>query len=265
MHLLISRVKNVLVTGGASGIGRETSYRFAQTGRWNVASIDKKEFSLDHPNIEEHICDITSDSSVSRLSKEVEDTRLDCLVNNAGISLYGSVEDASISDMKSLYEVNVFGIKRMFDAFSDDLIETEGTIVNISSLQGQFGTAGRGIYSSSKHSVRGISDALRNELRPLGVDVAIIEPGAVDTSLRENYTINEFSRSEYKDLIGTDDEFDSSSVFTVQPVRVADYIIKAAESDDPKSRYRVGWDSKIGAIIERLPSDVRDWFYRIIG
>lgn len=257
-------MKNVLVTGGASGIGKETSYRFAQTGRWNVVSVDKKEFSLDHPNIKEQTCDITSELSVSRLAEEIEEIKLDCLVNNAGISLYGSVEDASISDMKSLYEVNVFGIKRMFDTFSDDLIETEGTIVNISSLQGQFGTAGRGIYSSSKHSVRGISEALRNELRPLGVDVVIIEPGAVDTSLRENYTVNEFSRTEYKNLIGSDDKFDSSSTFTVQPIRVADYIVKATESNDPKSRYRVGWDSKIGAIIERMPSYVRDWLYKVI-
>lgn len=258
-------MKDVLVTGAASGIGKATSYRFAQTGRWNVISVDKNEFGLEHDRITEYICDVTERSSLDDLESNLENINIDCLVNNAGISIYGPIEDVEIEEMVSVYDVNVFGIKRMFDIFSEDIIENNGTVVNISSLQAQFGTAGFGVYSSSKHAVRGLTDAMRNELKPMDVDVVLIEPGSVNTSLKDKHKQREFSRSQYNKLIGEDEDFNSDSIFVVEPIRVADYVVKSAETYNPKNRYRVGWDSRVTALIERLPTSLKDKIYKIIG
>lgn len=257
-------MKSVLVTGGASGIGRSISVRLAQEGSWNVISVDKEPFNLDFDNISEYKCDIRSESSIKELKDDMGGTEISCLINNAGISVYSSVEDTRMEDMKDVYEVNVYGLKRMYDQFLDDIISNNGKIINISSLQAQFGTPGRGVYSSSKHAVKGLSDAMRNELDPMGVDVVLIEPGATETSIRENRVHRDFSRKEYEDLIGQDKAFDRSSIFTIKPVRVADYVVRVANSNNPKPRYRVGWDSNLVAILERLPTSMRDVFYRLM-
>lgn len=253
-----------VVTGCASGIGKKVTEKLLDIGN-TVIGVD-----IRNPDIEEenfvYVCgDVSEEETVENISKKVEsisEGKLDFLVNCAGVGAFSSVEDIGTDRMKKMYDVNVFAVHRLTRALLDYIEATKGTIVNISSLQANLGTSGLGIYSSSKHALNGLSHALRNELRPVGIDVVIIEPGAVETKFKNNAEYVETSRTEYNGIVDSEEDYEEN-MFTVEPDYVAEKVLKALQSGNPRAVYRVGWDSKIVSILYRLPIRLQDFVYSI--
>lgn len=179
----------VVVTGVSSGIGRTTAEQFAArkckvfgTVR-NIAKTDPI------PGVELVEMDVRDEASVNRGIQSIIDRtqRIDVLVNNAGVSLIGSVEETSITEAQSLFDTNVFGILRTTQAVLPHMrAQRSGTIINVSSVLGFLPAPYMGIYAASKHAVEGMSESLDHEVRKFGIRVVLVEPAYTKTSLDLN-------------------------------------------------------------------------------
>ncbi len=176
--------RSVLVTGASRGIGRATAVRLATSG-WRVYAGVRSPESADELAAASGLItpvelDVTASEHVDALAHVLPDA-LDALVNNAGIAVPGPVETLSRSDMQRQFEVNVIGPLAVTNAVLPRLRRARGRIVFISSINGRVSFPFTGLYNASKYAVEAIADCLRVELRPFGVQVALVEPGVVDT------------------------------------------------------------------------------------
>ncbi len=171
--------KVVLVTGASSGIGQAIAGELAARG-WRVFGTSRSGAAVPTPGVEMIALDVDDDTSVERAVAAVlaRAGRIDAIVNNAGWAIMGAVEDTAIAEAKAQMETNFFGVLRLCRAVLPVMRrQGGGTIVNISSLSGLFGTPFSGLYSASKFAVEGMSEALHIETRKLGIRVVLIEPG----------------------------------------------------------------------------------------
>src|SRR5262249_28425052 len=141
------------------------------------------------------LLDVTSPSSIAAAVAEVDkltDKRgLDVLVNNAGFGVLGPTSEISDSEMRRQYETNVFGLMNVTRAFLPQMMERRsGRIINVSSVGGRITLPYFGVYNSTKYAVESLSDAMRYELRPFGIDVAMIEPGVIRTNFEATAVTN---------------------------------------------------------------------------
>jgi NAD(P)-dependent dehydrogenase (short-subunit alcohol dehydrogenase family) len=208
-----------LVTGASSGIGAQTALLLQAAG-----------------------------FTVYALEKIIAETgRIDVLVNNAGYGSYGSVEDVPIEEARRQFEVNVFGLARLIQlAVPHMRAQGSGRIINVSSIGGKIYEPLGGWYHAAKFAVEGLSDSLRIELRPFGIDVVIIEPGPILTEwnaiARQNMLQNSAdtayasqAQSVFRRLEAADSPRMSSG-----PEVVARKIVAAATTRNPRARYPVG-------------------------
>ncbi len=176
-----------LVTGASSGIGRAIAERLARDGL-EVYGTSRKVPS-DGPGpagIPMLALDVTSDPSVQACVDGLwaRTGRIDVLVNNAGYLMVGAVEELALEEAKAVFETNFFGVVRMILAVAPKMRQQrDGSIVNLSSLAGLVPLPFWGYYSASKFAVEGLTEALREELRPFGIRVSAVEPGTVKTAL----------------------------------------------------------------------------------
>ena len=143
--------------------------------------------------------DVTDDASMTAGVNEILKTegRFDVLVNNAGYGSYGALEEVPISEARYQFEVNVFGLARLTQLVLPQMrAQKSGTIINISSMGGKFGEPHGAWYHSTKYAVEGLSDSLRMELKQFGIDVVVIEPGAIKSEW------NEIARDNMKKVSG---------------------------------------------------------------
>jgi NAD(P)-dependent dehydrogenase (short-subunit alcohol dehydrogenase family) len=177
----------VVVTGASTGIGRATALRLARGGFTVLAGVRREEdgaaLRATDGRIEPVIVDVTDAAQIAGLAARVGGAPLAGLVNNAGIAVAGPLEGLPIDEIRRQYEVNVFGLLAVTQALLEALRAGRGRIVNVGSIGGRLNTPFVAPYSSSKAAVRSLSAALRRELRPWGIDVALIEPGALDTPI----------------------------------------------------------------------------------
>src|SRR5512136_2162916 len=187
--------KSVLITGATDGLGRAAAVLFAERGYRVFAagrSAEKRaqldalarEQKLPLETLELDVCD---DASVQRAVKTVLDKAgaIDVLVNNAGLSYVAAVEDMSMEDWRRQFETNFFGVLRVTRAVLPQMRERrQGRILMMSSVSGLVTPPTQGGYSSSKHALEGMSNALRLELYPFGIDVVLIEPGYIVTNIQ---------------------------------------------------------------------------------
>jgi NAD(P)-dependent dehydrogenase (short-subunit alcohol dehydrogenase family) len=177
----------VVITGASTGIGRATALRLARAGFAVLAGVRREEDGADlraqDGRIEPVIVDVTDAGQIAALAARVGGGPLAGLVNNAGIAVAGPLEGVPIDLVRRQYEVNVFGLLAVTQALLDPIRAGPGRIVNIGSIGGRINTPFVGPYSSSKAAVRSLSAALRRELRPWGIRVALVEPGALDTPI----------------------------------------------------------------------------------
>ena len=178
--------RTALVTGASSGIGEETARRLQGLGYtvYGAARRTDRLEKLAAEGVRPLAMDVTDDASMTAgIARIIEETgRIDVLVNNAGYGSYGAIEDVPIDEARRQFEVNLFGLGRLVQLVTPHMRgQKSGTIINISSMGGRLTTPLGGWYHATKYAVEALSDALRMELKPFGIDVVLVEPGGIRT------------------------------------------------------------------------------------
>ncbi len=245
------RQKVVLITGASSGIGYDAAMSLAGKGHKVYAAARRVE--LMEPLREKGVVpikmDVTDEQSMAEGVKTILDKegRIDVLVNNAGYGHFGAVETVPMEEARRQLEVNVVGLARLCQLVLPAMRgQGSGRIVNISSIAGRMVFPFGGWYHVSKYSVEALSDALRMELKPFGIDVVMIEPGGIKTDwgiiaarhLRESSagTPYEADGTRFADVM----HYGYSSNLLSSPHVITRAILRAVDSRRPKARYRTG-------------------------
>lgn len=263
-----------LVTGGTDGLGRAAAILLAERG-YRVFAGGRSSERLEALNklaqdrklpLEALELDVCSDTSVERAVADIEHRAgpVDVLVNNAGIAIAAVVEELTLADFHRVYETNVFAPIRLIQRVLPEMRRRRrGRIINMSSISGKIAIPLMGAYSSSKHALEAISDALRLELYPFNIDVALIEPGYIPTSM--NRTAAELSSSYAKNAenspyVGVYQRFlnrweKTRKASRYTPEDCARVVLRAIEDERPRARYVVTSEAKIGIFARKLLSD----------
>jgi NAD(P)-dependent dehydrogenase (short-subunit alcohol dehydrogenase family) len=257
--------KVALVTGSSSGIGLETSLTLAENKfrtYGTMRNIDKAANVLElakKRNVVLEIVklDVNDDYSVRQAIQQIveKEKAIDLLVNNAGYTQLGAIEDLSLNEIQAQFNTNVFGIFRLIKEVAPVMRsqKTGGTIINIGSANGFFGVPCAAAYVSTKFALEGLTQSLRFELAQFGIKVVIIEPGAIKTNVATNSMfLPKKLREQQQKGISTFAEMTKSimdkSISAVtngsSPKAVADIILKVAMTKEPHWRYLVGADAE---------------------
>jgi NADP-dependent 3-hydroxy acid dehydrogenase YdfG len=185
--------RTVLVTGASSGIGRAMAIALADAG-FEVIAAGRNEAALAslarEAGVHQLLLDVSSETSVrnamDRVNGITSGRGVDVLVNNAGFAVPGPVESVPVDRLMAGFDTNVIGLVRMCQAVLPPMRERRhGCIVNVSSIVGRISFPFEGAYTATKHAVEALSDALRFELKPFGVRVLVIQPGAIRSAFQE--------------------------------------------------------------------------------
>ena len=262
--------KVAVVTGASSGIGFETALALAREGYHTYATMrditksDKiKELGeKDGLKISVLELDVNNDDSVKAAIKKIldEKQRIDVLVNNAGWSLWGCVEDVSVDEFKTQFETNFFSVIRLIQEVGPTMRKQgSGKIINISSVAGRIGFPASPAYISSKFALEGLSESLRLEMAPFGVDVIIIEPGVIKTNFLNPVKLAKKSESDtaYRDITAkVVSGVKMMAEMGTPPKEVADTIVKSINDDKPLPRYIVGNDASMFLEAKKSKTDI---------
>lgn len=244
--------KPVLITGASSGIGEACAVLLARKGFRVFAGarrIDKLKAleGLGEGRITAFGLDVTEAASVADAGKMIAEhgAGLWGLVNSAGVSVTGPLEQVPVSDWRRQFETNVFGLVAMTQAVLPGMREARaGRIVNIGSVAGRLAAPFMSAYAASKHAVEGLSDSLRRELAPLGVKVSVIRPGFINTPFGEPEQ-DGFARyaapgMPYAARVAAFKAWHAEGHPSgASPFDVADAVLKALTAARPHSRYTV--------------------------
>ena len=181
--------KVVVVTGVSSGIGRATAIKFAQMGCRVFGTVRNIEKAQSIEGVELIEMDVRDETAVQNGIQTIiaQASRIDVVINSAGVTLLGATEETSIAEAQSLFDTNVFGILRVVKAVLPYMREQgSGRIVNISSVLGFLPAPYMGLYSASKHAVEGLSETLDHEVRKFGIRVSLVEPSFTKTNMDIN-------------------------------------------------------------------------------
>jgi len=262
--------KVAIVTGSSSGIGFETSLALAREGYFTYATMrdttksNKIKEIAQKENLKINVLelDVDDEKSVKSAIAQILDQkqRIDVLVNNAGWGLWGCVEDVSIDEFKEQFETNFFSIIRLIQEVAPTMRkQSSGTIVNVSSVVGRIGFPASPAYISSKFALEGLSESMRFEFAPFGVDVIIIEPGVIKTNFMKNMKMAKKSELDtvYKDITT---KVVSGVKMMVEmgtpPKEVANTIVKAIKDKKPLPRYVVGNDALMFLEAKKSKTDI---------
>lgn len=181
--------KVILITGVSSGIGRATAMHFTKQGCRVFGTARNPAKAQPIPGVELVEMDICDDASIQLGVQSIiaQAKRIDVLVNSAGVTLLGAAEETSITEAKTLFDTNLFGLLRTIKAVLPHMREQRsGRIVNVSSVLGFLPAPYMALYSASKYAVEGLSETLDHELRQFGIRVALVEPSFTKTNLDLN-------------------------------------------------------------------------------
>lgn len=244
----------VMVTGASSGIGASTVKRLLERGFvvWAAARRLPRMAELESRGARLVELDLTEEASITRAVSTVlaGSGRLDALVNNAGYGAYGALEDMSLAEARRQFEVNVFGLARLIQlALPSMRAAGRGRIVNVTSIGGKIHEPMGAWYHATKFAVEGLSDCLRMELAPFGIDVVVVEPGAIRTewsSIARDALLRTSGSTAYSALAhGTAALLEEAELGSAAPPEVvADAIAAALEARRPRTRYVMGGGAK---------------------
>jgi NAD(P)-dependent dehydrogenase (short-subunit alcohol dehydrogenase family) len=269
-------MRSVLVTGASTGIGRATALRLDGSG-WRVFAGVRKESDAESlrrdgsARITPVTLDVTDAEQIAAAAERVSqesDGGLDGLVNNAGVAIPGPLETVPIEDLRHQLEVNLVAYVAVTQAMLEQIRRAEGRVVFLSSIGGRIAFPFGGPYHASKFAAEAIGDVFRQELRPWGLRVSIVEPGSIDTPIweRGKRKAEEIeAKSPRTNLLygAALDKFrkviEDTAERGIPPEKVAKTIAHALESPRPKSRYLVGFDAKVQARLKPfIPTVVFD-------
>lgn len=258
--------KVALVTGASSGIGEATARKLHSLGYVVYAAarrIDKMQHLADL-DIHTLAMDVTDDISLQHTVKEIisKSARIDVLVNNAGYGSYGALEDVPRREAHAQFEVNIFGAARLTQLVLPYMrTERTGTIINISSMGGKIHTPLGAWYHATKFALEAMSDCLRMEVKPFGIDVVVIEPGGIKTEWAD------IAAQKLLEVSGTGPYANQAKAMAESmigeasrkrqspPELIANTIAKAVTAKKPKTRYAVGFGAKPMIFIRKILSD----------
>ena len=272
-----------VVTGSSSGIGFETSLLLARNGIYTYATMrnqSKSEEILanarkDNLPLKTLHLDVTNEKSILDAIKKIiaEKGRIDILVNNAGYSLLGPLEQLQINEIKEEFETNFFGIIKLIQSVLPTMRKQRyGRIINISSLAGRIGFPFSSAYVSSKFALEGLTESLGYEIQNFGIHVILIEPGVIRTNFLNSMKLG-------KNVITSQNDSNINSPYTEMiqkrvsafkprfkkgssPIEVAEVVLEAATSQDPKPRYLVGNDAM--KMMEKRKDTADEEFGRLV-
>ena len=274
-------MRGVLITGCSTGIGRATALRLDGRG-WRVYAGVRKDEDAEalgrdgSDRLVPLIVDVADGPSIELAAERVRDEcpgGLDGLVNNAGVAYSGPLEYVPLDDFRKQLEVNLVGHLAMIQAMLGSLRTARGRIVNITSIGGIVATPFFGPYNASKFALEALSDCLRVELQPWGIETIVIEPGSVATEIWESGGENarrtvEGMAPEAHELYGDAIEATArvaadTGARGIPPDDVAATIERALTATRPRARYLVGRDAKMMAGASRaLPAKV---YHRLVA
>lgn len=258
--------KTALVTGASSGIGEATVEQLLTAGVTVYAAARRVEKmkNLESRGAKLVQMDVTDETSMTGGIDAIlqQESAVDILINNAGYGSYGAVEDVPIDEARRQFEVNIFGLARLIQLVLPGMRANQyGKIVNISSMGGKIYTPFGGWYHATKHALEGLSDCLRWETKPFGIDVIIIEPGGIATpwgkiaaeNLKKTSGSGAYADAANKAADGLAERYSSDQLS--DPEVVADTILKSLTARRPKTRYAVGFGARPAIFLRWLLSD----------
>lgn len=299
----MSSSKIILITGATAGIGRTTALHLARLGH-HVIATGRKRAELDtlaaeaRPHkLDTVSLDVTDAASIAAAVTAVDQllngprdaTRggvnapampaqrgresplwIDVLVNNAGFGILGPTSEISDAEMRRQYDTNVFGLMNVTRAFLPRMrARRAGRIINLSSVGGRLVLPYFGVYSSTKYALEALSDALRYELRPFGIDVSLIEPGVIRTNFEATAVgdIARFAATPYAGALAKYEEMSRlADRFASDPIVIARAITKAVEARRPRARYVAPRSTHAFLFLASfLPQRMWDWAMRKAG
>jgi NAD(P)-dependent dehydrogenase (short-subunit alcohol dehydrogenase family) len=285
--------KTVLITGATAGIGRMTALHLAKLGHHVIATCPKPaelvklraeataelaalaaKGRASAGKLDTLLLDVTSLASISAAAQEVTTLTngrgLDVLVNNAGFGVLGPTSEIDDAEMRRQYETNVFGLMNVTRAFLPAMMQRRaGRIINVSSVGGRITLPYFGVYNSTKYAVESLSDAMRYELRPFGIDVSMIEPGIIRTNFEATAVSNlgQFAQTPFKVAVEKYEKMSKTAdKFASNPIVIAKAIARAVNARRPAARYVAPFSTNFVIMFSRLfPTRVWDWAMRKVG
>ena len=255
-----------IVTGGSSGIGRETALALAAKG-CTVYEFSRHDAAV--PGVTHVDCDVSDEARFAAAVAEVKaaEGRIDVLVNNAGYGSYGAIEDVPLEEGRRQFDVNLFGMARLIQLVTPTMRENHyGKIVNISSMGGKIWTKFGGWYHATTYAVEGLSDCLRMELKPFGIDVIVVEPGGIKTdwgiiaaeNLKKTSANGAYAEAATKAADGMIKNYSGNMLS--KPELIARTVRKAVTKRRPRTRYLIGFGAKPMVWTHKIFGDrVFDW------
>jgi len=265
MHTSLTN-KTTLVTGVTSGIGREIAQLLAERGARVFGMVRNPQSASAIPGVEIVRMDVTDDSSVNEAVQSIvrKAGPIQLLVNNAGYSFMGALEETSVDEARQQFETNLFGVLRVTNAILPGMREQGfGRIVNISSVLGFLPAPYLGIYAASKHAVEGYTETLDHEIRRFGVRALLIEPAYTKTKIRGNSKFAKVALEAYADerkrLTGA---VQQDIEHGDDPRIVAEAVYQALTAKSPRLRYPVGKGVALSRMRRFVPAGMFDKSFR---
>lgn len=268
---------SIFITGTSTGIGKACALQLDKLGFKVFAGVrnqaDGENLTKDSSkNLTPIIIDVTDNETIETAKNIIGNETgglLYGLVNNAGVGMSGVLEVTPITDIRNLMEVNVIGLLAMTQAFIPMLRKSKGRIINIGSTASFLASPGASAYSASKFAIRAITDSLRLELKPFGMSVILVAPGAVESEIWEKGKAykNELRKNVKPDiakLYATLIKFGENLIDELKKIpaeEVAKSVTHAFTSAKPNRYYIVGKDAKGGVKAARLPKSLLDWIF----
>lgn len=282
-------MKTILITGATAGIGRHAALELVRQGHHVIAtgrrekalvSLAEEAAKIGRGKLEGIRLDVTDEANANEVAADVlartDGHGIDVLVNNAGYGQMGPLEEVTDAELRKQYDTNVFGLMNVTRAFLPQMrASAQGrgeraprTIINVSSVGGRATFPLMGAYNSTKYAVESLSDALRVELAPFGIDVSLVEPGPIRTEFNDTamatIDYDRVGESVYAPVIAQAEKFRSQfEKQSAGPEVTTKAIVHAVEARRPRVRYVVPFSSALMlAILPWLPTRLTDWIFR---
>ncbi len=244
-----------LVTGTSTGIGRAIAELLAQRG-FRVFGTVRRLDAVGPPGVERVAMDVRDDASVQSAISSVltAASRIDVLVNNAGIGISGAVEETTVAEAQTLFDTNFFGALRVISAVLPHMrTQGGGRIVNVGSVASFSPMPFEAMYAATKHALAGLSESLDHEVRPFGVRSVLVQPGYIRSDIVRNTLFTQARIDAYeKGRRGAARVVTDNVTGGDNPVRVAEVVYRAATARSPRLKYVAGRGAGVLWLLRRF-------------